>query len=127
MSHANKHDEKEIIRLASQTLDRHTGDYDAATLSKLRQARERALDVARKRQSVNIWRWQWTVPVVTALVFAGFISWNLLQSQPVVIDEEPQWVEAGNSDMELLLSVDDLAFYEELDFLVWLDQEDYAS
>ena len=120
-------DETNVEALARRALDQGVAEYDAATLSKLHQARERALEKARSQRFGLFSQWWWAVPAATAGLLALLIVWNLPETSNESIHDQVEWVEVGNIDMELLLTVDDVAFYEELDFLLWLDQEDYAS
>ncbi len=114
-------------RQLRQALDRRAEGLDAATLSRLRQARERALarwhDTGRWRllgRWLAIWNgapgvapWAAGLAGVTALV-VGLAIWHGTGDQG--------WPMIGD-DLEVLASNEDLMLYQDLDFYLWLEQE----
>ncbi len=98
---------------ARELFDESVERLDAATLSKLNQARHAAL--ASSSRSATIWlRW---LPA-TGLVAAAVIAVVMLQGRAGI--DMP-----GNAeDFEILLGQDDLEMIEELEFYSWIELAD---
>jgi len=103
-----------------RALDEKAEGLDAATLSRLRQARERAL--ARRPGSPGrlAWpgggaaRWAGALAGVALLLVAGWTVWRQAAGPALPV--------AGD-DLEVLASAEDLSLYQELDFYLWLERE----
>ena len=107
---------------AKQVLDESAEGLDAATLSRLNRARQRALEQARPRA-----RRPWFVPAglasACAVLIAVAVAWQMPthNATPALTDAN-----AGTfaSDMDMMSSDDGLDFYEDLDFYAWLDAQE---
>jgi|AMFO01.1.fsa_nt_gi hypothetical protein len=102
-----------------RALDEKAEGLDAATLSRLRQARERALA---RRPGTPGWlawpgggaaRWAGALAGV-ALLVVGWTVWRQATERALPV--------AGD-DLEVLASAEDLRLYQELDFYLWLERE----
>jgi hypothetical protein len=104
-------------------LDDSLHDFDAATLSRLNRARQRALD-----QSAPAARWSWRRPAL-GLVLASALMLLLVPRQSVPppvappVAESPAQVSLDSLEMALLAEPDDLDLVEQLEFYAWLEQE----
>lgn len=101
-----------LIENIHSTLEASLEDIDAATQSKITQARYRALDQASRKSQLQIW-----LPagaVATACV--AVVMFSLLPKTHV---ETTTLVD----DFDLISNIDDLEVLEELEFYEWL--EDY--
>ena len=94
-----------------QALDESAAGLDAATLSKLNQARQRALK-ARRRLRLLL-----PVGALGAATAAGLAMFLWWQQPP--LPEPGIW-----EDFEIVASHADLDFYRELEFYQWLDGGD---
>ena len=104
--------ERELIEAIKAELDKSAESLDAHTLSRLNQARHRALE-RRTRFSWKVNRWLLPAAATAAVAVLAF---NLLTITP------PAEPETLLEDLELLSSVEDMDFYGELEFYEWLDQ-----
>ncbi len=104
-------DEKRFLESVRRELDQSVEALDAATLSRLNQARQRALDAGLGRQV-------WWRPLAAGLALASVavLAVSLWLARPAV---EPQALD----DLELLTAAEPIEFYEELEFYEWLDSE----
>ena len=103
--------ERELIEAIRAELDKSADALDAHTLSRLNQARHRALT----RQARFSWAsGRWLLPAAATAAVA-VLAFNLLTITPA----EPETL---LEDLELLSSVEDMDFYSELEFYEWLDQ-----
>jgi hypothetical protein len=110
--------EKAFLGRAKALLDESEEDLDANILSRLRQARTRALR-GEKRREPRSWFW-FSFPSVagmaTALV-AILVAVFYITRAPV------QAPDKSIGDLEILTSNDQLELYENLDFYAWLAKE----
>ncbi len=101
---------------AKQQLDDSLKMIDAATLSKLNQARQRALSYEKKKRSFHF---SWATGLLGTFAVAMLVVTILpstQQSQPLVPDLiTEQW------DVLVVANEDELELYNELDFYQWLD------
>lgn len=116
-------DEQQFAQQLKRTLDQQLQDMDAASVSKLRQARERALTRARRGQSMLSWI---VAPVAASVVVISLLLFIVPRQQVEVGNE---WLAQAElfDDMTMLVEADELELYEGLDFLIWLDEQGYAS
>ncbi len=109
--------EKAFLERARALLDESEQDLDANILSRLRQARTRALQ-GEKRREPRSWHW-FPFPaagMATALV-AILVAVFYITRSPVLEPHESM------GDLEILASSDQLDLYEDLDFYDWLAKE----
>jgi hypothetical protein len=110
--------EKAFLERARALLDGSEEDLDANILSRLRQARTRALQ-GQERREPRSWHW-FPLPaaagMATALV-AILVAVFYITRAPV---QEPH---KSIGDLEILASSDQLDLYEDLDFYDWLAKE----
>ncbi len=111
-------EEESFARGASRRLSDSTDTLDAATLSRLNQARQRALnELPDGRHTASRWWLPAGAVAVTAMAAIG-----LWQTVDPVGDSEPAIPVAASDgiDVELLLDDSDLAMIEDLEFFAWL-------
>jgi anti-sigma-K factor RskA len=113
-------------------LDESARDLDAATLSRLNQARQAALAAARPRRP-----WWRIAPYLVgatataALALAVGLALTLPGSPesavaPVAAGLDVAGLDAADldaADLDMLSAPDDLALYEDMEFYAWLDDE----
>ena len=99
-------------------LERSARDLDGASLSRLNQARQAALQSARGKRASR-WAWPTTLATACALTLAIAI-WPRLVPEPVPM---PTATTSAADDFPMLAGADDLELYEELDFYAWLDAQ----
>jgi len=100
-------------------LDASARDLDAATLSRLNQARQRALaEVTRAPRQ----RWTWmALAGAASLAMAVFLLPTLRNSTALA----PAPLAIGEvEDLDLLTSEDQFALYSDLEFYAWLESQD---
>ena len=103
-------------------LDDSLQDYDAATLSRLNQARQRALEALPHRTAP---RWQWpAIGFAAALSLMLVLGWQR-NPEPIGDDSDSEWMASVLSDdeMALLASDDELEMFQNLEFYAWLEQQ----
>lgn len=96
-----------------QQLERDAGQLDELTVARLRAARKRALEPARRP------RQRWLALLVTATVaavVAAVLYWQPPVALPGAID-----------DLDIVATGDDMELYEDLDFYDWLDETQNAG
>jgi len=98
------------------TLDDATDALDAATLSRLNRARQRALDVARGPQ-----RPAWLWPVAFAAAASAAIAVVLVRPAPPP-GAAPAAATLDARDLELVAG-GDLELYDDWEFYAWLDAQ----
>ena len=114
---SQQNDEAWIAR-ASALLDQSADNLDAATLSRLNQARHAA--IAQRRSRVRPWAFGAALAGAAAAVFGVAIGLHHRFDAPVPSVSAP--LQAG--DIDLLTSDDDaLDLYENLDFYAWLEAQ----
>ena len=110
-------------RSAKQAFDASVRGVDAATRTRLVQARERALHGAAGARSRL--GWSWSLAPSGALAAAAVVAVLLLAHHPRSTEVGPQQF---SGDLEILLGQEDLAMLDDdIDFYSWLeDQPDFA-
>ena len=108
-------DEKELTAQAKELFDDSVERLDAATLSRLNQGRQQALQEIRETGTAGQWaRW---VPA-GGLAAAAAVAVVVWQGMPV----EHSAPAAGTAtDFEIMLSEDSLDMLEDLEFYSWID------
>ncbi len=107
-------DEKELTAQAKELFDDSVERLDAATLSRLNQGRQQALQEIRETGTAGQWaRW---VPA-GGLAAAAVVAVVVWQGMPV----EHSAPAAGTAtDFEIMLSVDSMYMLEDLEFYSWI-------
>jgi len=116
---------------AKQALDESAQNLDAATMSRLNRARQKALELARPRRMRS-----WFVPAglvsACAVLLAVAVVWHRPTAPSNAVDPfiagptVPAGQAAGGfstNDLELVSSDDGIEFYQDLDFYAWLDAQ----
>ncbi len=116
MSH-NEHNDPLDQKLKA-VLDRQAEQLDGATLSRLRQVRAQALESMQRKRSRFGSNLGWAAGVATTAA----MSVTLMLLWPGENNYSQDFV-AGLADAELLADEESIEFYEELDFYIWLDQQ----
>jgi len=112
--------EDEFISHVKKTLDQQTDALDGETLSKLNQARQTAIQHAGHKPGFGLTR-AW-------LPLSGVAAAILLTSIFMFKTEEMAIITDGAVDeMEIIASSDSLDLYEQLDFYMWLLEEDAGA
>lgn len=103
-----------------RAFDDSVAALDAATRSRLTQARYRALE---ERKSARRRGWEWSLVPAGTLAAVALVAWlTVWQAPPATEDAGLQ--AASLSDLELLLAEEDLEMLgEELDFYGWLEEQ----
>jgi len=114
----DKRDQDEsALEAGTRELYRESLDgIDAATRSRLTQARHGALQAVPKRWSTAL-RWLPAGAVSAAVVMA----WLLIEQSPNGISQ-PESLLAESEEIEILLGEDELEMFEELEFYAWIDE-----
>ncbi|PCH83213.1 MAG: hypothetical protein COB89_01755 [Piscirickettsiaceae bacterium] len=102
----------ELEPLVKQTLDERKKSLPGHIQSALAQARYSAITSARPSQSSP---WWWGGIATAASITLAVVLW-----QPVLTT--PSVDSVGFDDMELIAAEDDFEFYEDLEFIVWLNE-----
>jgi len=111
-------DEKDINafeRKTKRVFDESVAGLDAATRSRLTQARYRALE---ERKSTRSRGWGFTLVPAGTLAATGLLAWFMLPQGPVDLQV------TSVDDLEILLAEEDLEMLgEDLEFYGWLEEQ----
>ena len=111
-------DEKDISafeRKTKRVFDESVAGLDAATRSRLTQARYRALE---ERKSTRSRRWGFTLVPAGTLAATALLAWFMLPQGPVDLQV------TSVDDLEILLAEEDLEMLgEDLEFYGWLEEQ----
>ncbi len=127
----SKPSEEEFLSRVKTTLDASSERLDELTQARLSAARRRAVEAATHQERLQIgeilslrWLSQHRGLVATAatitLATAFMLSLNFSEPQTAVVTAQLE-------DLELLSSSDDLELYENLDFYLWIDDDQLKS
>jgi hypothetical protein len=112
-------EERELARRAKEAFDRSTAALDAATRSRLTQARHRALQELERGTRRD---WRWSLAPAGVLATAALAAWLLLWQGPAAIDSRSQMAAFG--DLDILLGEEDLEMLDEdIEFYAWLEEQ----
>jgi hypothetical protein len=100
-----------FIKNIHSTLDASLDDIDAATQSKITQARHRALDQRTNKTPLQIW-------LPAGAVATACVALLILSLVPETQVEETTPLD----DLEMISNIDDLELLEELEFYEWLEE-----
>ena len=113
---SDEKDFSEFERRSKQLFDESVAGLDAATRSRLTQARHRALAERAPAQS-----WRWSLVPAGTLAATALAVWFMVGQQPVT---DASLQADSLSDLEILLAEEDLEMLdEELDFYGWLEEQ----
>ncbi|HEX5057111.1 MAG TPA: hypothetical protein VFX02_11510 [Gammaproteobacteria bacterium] len=114
--------EIEFRRRVKEQLDAGISGLDEAALARLRAAREQALAIARAKQRITDNRQPFRLGFAMAAMLVAVMTWRLLPTH---------WSGSPPGDMtddlEMLIAEDEVDFYADMEFLIWLEQQDHAS
>lgn len=107
---------------AKQVLDESAHNLDAATLSRLNRARQRALEQARPR-ALRPWFVPAGLASACAVLIAVAVAWHAPTHTATSALTDAN---AGtfSSDLDMMSGDDGFEFYEDLDFYAWLDAQE---
>ena len=113
--------EKKLQALSAQSFEAQLGELNDDVLIRLRQSRQRAISsIQLKEKRIDVYFPAWLSPISTATALA---SVALISSS---LWFQPDTKESGTTsfdDVALLSSADELDFFENLDFYIWLESE----
>ena len=109
----NEHEGNEFQKKAKRLLDESTSNLDAATLSRLHQARSQAIESTGRRSSP--WFGWTTAGAAAASLTVGIIYMDQQQMPPLPNIYEDELQQAAAEEMELI---------DDLDFIAWLVLEE---
>lgn len=92
-------------------LDRAADDIDAATLSRIRQIRARAIE----RTDAGVTNWFGVVSGALATTCV------MLFAVMIMLNNEPVVTPLPAEDLEMISSLDELDLYQDLEFYQWLE------
>jgi ferric-dicitrate binding protein FerR (iron transport regulator) len=113
--------DKEFVDTAKQSFDASVEQLDAATLSKLNQARQRALSHARQPSR----RYAWSRMAPAAGIAAAAAVAIFMMQQPGL--DNTVMAPSTASDFELLLDEHELDMFEELEFFALMGELEERS
>lgn len=117
-------DEK-LARRARELFLASAAGLDAGTLARLRAARLKAVEAADAPRAWQGWRIPAGAMALLAVAVVGSaLWWNGLTGTAVA--PEP-FTTAGNEDLPIVLTSDNLDMYADLDFYQWLETQDKAK
>lgn len=105
-----------MLQRLRQHLDRSSTDLDGATLSKLNQARQRALDTTSRSVALSSWQ----RPLLVGSAIAVLVGIFMLQTAHLPTESVSPMAAA---DLELLAAGEDLELIENLEFYAWLQTQ----
>lgn len=100
-----------------ESLDHSIEHLDASTLSRLNQARHRALQQASRPRLLDS---QWLKAATFAVLIVTVVNGWLLLSTPEVQN-------MNTDDFELLIANEDFELLQDLDFVAWMIEEEHAG
>ena len=105
-------------RRTKRLFDESVAALDAATRSRLTQARHRALE---ERSGARDTGWRWSLIPLGTLAATALVVWFTVGQAPVASDNVQS---AALGDLEILLGEEDLEMLdEEIEFYGWLEEQ----
>ena len=113
--------EKEFLQQLKSRLDEDTEALDAETLSRLNRSRQAALQQLDKKKSwFSMPAWMpATGGLATVMLLTGVLMFKA-EDVAVITDN-------GAVEMEIIAAQDSFELYEQLDFYLWLAEEDVSA
>jgi len=112
---SNEYDDEQFAQRLRQPLQQ---PLDEETRLELQQIRQNALRHARQQQTDKP-RWLMPVAALATAAGVGALSVSLWLNQPDLNEQQAEMI----ADLEILGGEDELELYEEMDFLLWLEQQ----
>ena len=103
-------------------LSAQVDDLDAATRSRLNQARQRALDEGLRSPRARRWQWP-ALALASACGVMLVLTLGLRMAAPVIESEPLLAAPMSEPEYEMLVAGEDLELIENLEFYAWLDQQ----
>jgi negative regulator of sigma E activity len=114
-----KHDNDNFERHAKRVFDDSVAALDAATRSKLTQARHRALE---QQESARDWNWRSSLMPAGTVAATALVAVLVMWQPPQQPNDAVKNAQLG--DLEILLGEEDLEMLdEELEFYGWLEAQ----
>ncbi len=110
-------DDQALKNLLIESLDNSVEHLDAQTLSRLSQARHRALAQVKRPR---LYESQWFKTAGFVVVAVTVVNAWLMFSTPTV-------QQMNTDDFEILIANEDFELVQELDFIAWMIEEDHAG
>jgi len=124
----------ELFAKATTAMQRMVDDTDAATLSRLNQARQKALEKMDKRSSVFTPGWLPAGAVALVAIFAVGLSFDVFRNDSASYNNADLGQEATVSapeaelpDLEMMFAEESIDMMEEVEFFLWLEDEETTS
>ncbi len=115
----NAHDKEDWVQRVRAQLDIDSRDLDAASASRLNQARQQALDRGLRKSRRTHWAWYGlatSAVLLLALLLTGRTPPESGAVPTVAAQQAPD-------DFDLLAGAEDLELIENLEFYAWLEQQ----
>ena len=124
---SKKQQDEQWLTKARAALDEQLATYDATALSRLQQARERAVASLDRRETL-LRQWGWLQPVAIAASLAVVIVLSVAVFQQPASDSTLELIDTAryselSEELEWAAVSDDIDLYAQLEFLLWLDQQ----
>lgn len=103
-----------------ELFDERVAGLDGRTRSRLNQARQAALEVARQRERAPALRWLMPVGSAAAVALVGLLSWQLMRPD---VQAPESTLAASVDDLEIITSDADLELLQNMAFYAWLDAQ----
>lgn len=113
--------EDRFAAAARSRFDDSVQSLDAATLSRLNQNRQQALERAARSPLSPTAAWWLPASGITAAALVAVVLWTGTDS---VVEMTPPSVA---SDLEIILEVDDFEMLEDLEFYSWIDLDEQGD
>ncbi|HUQ50819.1 MAG TPA: hypothetical protein VM692_01275 [Gammaproteobacteria bacterium] len=111
-------DSGDFERRTKRVFDDSVAALDAATRSRLTQARHRALE---ERHGARETGWRWSLIPLGTLAATALVAWFTVGYVPIASDNVRS---AALGDLEILLGEEDLEMLdEEIEFYGWLEEQ----
>ena len=106
-----------LLKSVIDSLDNSVEHLDANTLSRLNQARHRALALAEKPRLFNP---QWLKAAAFAVLLVTVINgWQFFSTSNIQ--------QMNTDDFEMVVANEDFELLQDLDFVAWMIEEEHAS
>lgn len=110
-------DDRAMLETIVDSLDESLEHLDGHTLSRLNQARQRALTQTARPQLFNA---QWVkAGAIAALIFTLVNGWMMFST--------PNIQQMQTDEFELIVVNDDFDLMQDIDFIAWMIEQEHAS